>query len=185
MRWKFCNENEFVFLSQHFSFENVYVNYLHFSFCCLTFSLWTKVTKTFFWNFNLNLILRSWTSQRDVMFMRKKKFFSWWEKIKWFRRNANKTFKNRKRIHWESKKKTNLWTHYVEKAIIYNETSKMICTRCTIILSHLAIDSDNTIITHHLSSSKCKKTFIVKELKQLSLKFSKRVTMIIKKIIKN
>ncbi len=52
MRWEFCDENEFVFLSQYFNFENVYINYLHFNFYCFTFSLWTKIMKTFFRSLN-------------------------------------------------------------------------------------------------------------------------------------
>jgi hypothetical protein len=53
----------------------------------------------------------------------------------------------------------------------------MIYTRCTIILSHFVIETDNSIMIHHLSSKKCKKTFTFKELKQVILKFNKRIMM--------
>jgi hypothetical protein len=108
---------------------------------------------------------------------KKNEFLAWWKKTKWFRRNAKKFSKKQKKIHWKSNKKMNLWTHYVEKVVIIDEISKVICTKCTIILSHSVIETNNSIMIHHLSSKKCKKTFTFKELEQVILKFNKRVIM--------
>ncbi len=83
-----------IFVFQHFSFKNVYINCLHSRSCCFTFlfafllallftfiftllfTLWTKTTKTSLRNLRFKSVSRSWVNLFAVTFTKKKKKMS-------------------------------------------------------------------------------------------------------------
>jgi hypothetical protein len=96
---------------------------------------------------------------------------------KWFYNNEKKSKRKKKEINWDFEKKTLHWKQFFENATVVEETSKVVCKRCTIVFFHSEIEIENSIMINHLSSIKCKKTFKIKELKRFSLNLKYQATI--------
>ncbi len=108
---------------------------------------------------------------------KKAKFMNWWKKNKWFYNNEEKSIKKKQKILWDFDKKTRHWKHYCEEAITIEETFKIICLRCFIVLIHFSTNVENTIMINHLIFAKCKKIFKFKELNRISNAVEYRVSI--------
>jgi uncharacterized membrane protein YkgB len=104
-------------------------------------------------------------------------FMTWWKTSKWFYNNEEKFIKQRQKISWDFEKKTRQWKQYCEEANVIKKTSKIICLKCMIVLSHFVIDVKNSIMINHLNSIKCVKTFKNKRLKRISKRLKFRASI--------
>jgi hypothetical protein len=104
-------------------------------------------------------------------------FMTWWKTIKWSYNDEKKFVKQRQKICWDFDKKSRHWQQYCEKATVTKEISKVICLRCSIVLTHFDIDVENTIMINYLSSIKCVKIFTNKSLKQIAKSLNYRTSI--------
>ena len=80
-----------------------------------------------------------------------------------------------KKIDWGStKRKAAELKEFQEGATIGDSNPKIICSRSSLVLTHPSLGSENNCMTNHLNSESCKKTSILKGMKQLSLKVEYR-----------
>jgi hypothetical protein len=107
-------------------------------------------------------------------------FLIWWSASKWTLSHTNQDDSKNKRLHWDSDKKAAIWEHFVESATIAEDTSKIICKRCHLILDHSFLKHDINTIKLHLSSKQCFEKFKSNDLSQLILTKSwKKVSRLI------
>ena len=56
---------------------------------------------------------------------------------------------------------------FQEGATVGDGNPKIICSRCSLVLNHPSLGSGNNCMTNHINSESCKKTWILKGMKQL------------------
>ena len=86
-------------------------------------------------------------------------FWKWWNLISY----KAKFLSLKKNIKWREKAthKKNIWSHFIEKANVMQEESKVICTLCQKNLTHFSIKkSEIKALWNHLNFKKCKKTTV-------------------------
>jgi hypothetical protein len=105
------------------------------------------------------------------------KFMTWWKTIKWSYNDEKKFVKQKQKICWDFDKKSRHWQQYCEETTVTKETSKIICLKCFIVLTHSDIDVENTIMINHLNSTKCVKIFTNKSLKRIAKSLSYRASI--------
>jgi hypothetical protein len=72
-------------------------------------------------------------------------------------------------MYWNNEKKTIIWEHFFEEATLDEDTSKIVCKRCHLILDHSFVENNTNTAKSHLSSKQCSETFKVSDLSQLTL----------------
>jgi hypothetical protein len=72
-------------------------------------------------------------------------------------------------MYWNNEKKIIIWEHFFEEATFDENTSKIVCKRCYLILNHSFVENDTNIAKSHLSSKQCSETFKISDLFQLTL----------------
>jgi hypothetical protein len=102
-------------------------------------------------------------SKRDI-------FFAWWSTSKWAVANTNQNNNKNKKLYWNNDKKAAIWKHFVENAIVEDNTSKIVCKRCHLMLNHSIIKNDINTTKLHLNSKQCFEKFKFNDLFQLTLK---------------
>jgi hypothetical protein len=108
---------------------------------------------------------------------KKDDFLNWWMTSKWFYNNEEKSKRKKKKISWGSEKKALHWKQFFEGATVVEGTPKVVCKRCTVVLSHPGTGVGNSTMVNHLNSVKCKKTSKTKGLKRLPLNLGYRATV--------
>ena len=102
-------------------------------------------------------------------------FMEWWRSTRWHFANEEKSRKAMKKIDWGStKRKAAEWKEFQEGATVGDGNPKIICSRCSLVLTHPSLGSGNNCMTNHINSESCKKTSTLKGMKQLSLKVGYR-----------
>ncbi len=96
-------------------------------------------------------------------------FLTWWITTKWALSHQNQKNKKIKRMYWNNEKKIIIWEHFFEEATFDENTSKIVCKRCYLILNHSFVENDTNIAKSHLSSKQCSETFKISDLFQLTL----------------
>ncbi len=96
-------------------------------------------------------------------------FLKWWSASHWAKTHSDSDKKKKKQMYWDEDKKTTMWKHFDEDVIIEDDTSKIVCKRCALVLEHSFIDSETNTIKTHLNSKQCRKSAKVKSLSKLTL----------------
>ncbi len=96
-------------------------------------------------------------------------FFTWWNAFKWASSNTNQDDKKNKRLYWNIDKKVAIEDHFMKETTVVNDTSKIICKRCHLILDHSYVENDINTTKLHLSSKQCSKKSKFNEFSQLTL----------------
>ena len=64
-------------------------------------------------------------------------FMEWWRSTRWHFANEEKCRKAMKKIDWEStKRKAAEWKEFQEGATVGDSNPKIICSRCSLVLTH-------------------------------------------------
>ena len=107
-------------------------------------------------------------------------FMKWWRSTRLHFANEEKSRKAMKKIDWGStKRKAAEWKEFQESATVGDGNPKIICSLCSLVLTHPSLGSGNICMTNHLNSESCKKTSKWKGMKQLSLKVGYRAKILL------
>jgi len=82
-------------------------------------------------------------------------FKDWWQKTYWFHENNAKEPSAKKNIHWGSEtKRSDIWDHYLEGAVVGDGSPVAICIRCDAVLTHGSSNNNgNSALIKHLDSN--------------------------------
>ncbi len=77
--------------------------------------------------------------------------------------------KKKKHLYWDEDKKFKIWDHFDEAIAMKDDTSKIVCKRCDLVLKHSFVENDINIAKTHLTFKQCLKIVKAENLSQLTI----------------
>jgi hypothetical protein len=96
-------------------------------------------------------------------------FLNWWKNIQWALTHLDQENKKKKHLYWDEDKKFKIWKHFDEDVAVRDDTFKILCKRCELMLKHSFTENDINIAKTHLTSKTCRKIAKANDLFQLTI----------------